>query len=205
VKRSVLVFLGLSVVLATGLPAAAEGSDATAVTAKLAADVDAHPAATPKVKTFIKETLIPLCTNPVFVEQTQAQNAQGLTLEQIKKTDQQWAEAEDELPIHNKLLNNACAEEIRRIVNENPAIGETFVTDNQGANVGQNELTSDYWQGDEPKWQKPFNNGQGGIDIAEPKLDKSTNAVDQKISLPIIDGQGNVIGTVTFGILVDRL
>ncbi len=203
--RFVTVCSGLLVVLAMGAPVAAENSGATELTAKLAADVDAHPNATPQVKTFIKETLIPLCTNAVFVEQTQAQNAQGLTLEQIKQTDEEWANAEDELPIQNTLMTNACAEEIKRIVGENSAIGETFVTDNQGANVGQNELTSDYWQGDEPKWQKPFNNGQGGVDIGKPKLDKSTNAVDQKVSLPIIDGQGNVIGTVTFGLLVDRL
>src|SRR3546814_5525775 len=31
---------------------------------------------------------------------------------------------------------------------------EIFVMDNRGLNVGQSEVTSDYWQGDEAKFQK---------------------------------------------------
>ncbi|HOL90120.1 MAG TPA: hypothetical protein PK054_11855 [Anaerohalosphaeraceae bacterium] len=160
-----------------------------------------------KLQKFITEKLIPLCTNPVFVKETAAQNAKGVSLDEIKKTDEQWQKAEEELPIHKEKMNNACAAEIKRLIKEvlPNLIGECFVMDNQGANVGQNVMTSDYWQGDEPKWQKSFNEGKGGLIIEKRKYDKSTDTVDQKVSLPIIDTEGNVIGAVCWGVKVDKL
>ena len=194
--RMVLSTLALLAMAVSILVGSAQGAD---VKDTLISAVDASTAS-PTVKTFIKETLIPHCTNPVFVEQVQTQNAKGLSLDAIKATDQQWADAEEELTIHEELTTNPCAVEVTKIANGHSAISETFVMDNQGANVGQNDLTSDYWQGDEPKWQNSFNHGQGGIDIGKEKLDKSTNQVMQQISLPIIDENGSVIGAVTFGI-----
>jgi len=170
------------------------------ITARLSTEVDALDGASASLKTFIKETLIPHCTNPVFVSSVAAQNAKGVSLQGIQEVDTQWIEAEDELAIHKELMSNACAQEIGKIAKEHSAVGETFVMDNQGANVGQNELTSDYWQGDEPKWQDSFKDGQGAVALSKPKLDKSTGEVDQKVSLPIIDDNGNVIGVVCFGL-----
>ncbi len=154
----------------------------------------------PEMKEFSREILLPLWQNKIFVEQIKVQNDKKVPLDDIKTQDKTWIEAEDELPIHKEMLGNACAKEIKRIVALMPAIGETFVMDNQGANVGQNALTSDYWQGDEPKWQLAYNDGKGGIAIEKEKLDKSTNIVDQKISIPVIDEKGDVIGAVCFGI-----
>ena len=132
------------------------------------------------------------------------QNAKKMTLDQIKKTDQEWRDAEDELPIHEELLSNACAEEINKLIKANPSIVEVFVTDNQGANVGQNDLTSDYWQGDEAKWKNSFNKGKGGLDVGKVKFDKSANTSLQQISLPITDGE-QVIGAITIGINISKL
>ena len=126
-------------------------------------------------------------------------------MDEIKKIDEAWIKAEEELPIQKEKMTNVCAKEITRLAKEQKGIGETFVMDNQGANVGQNALTSDYWQGDEEKWTNSFKGGKGGVDIADPKLDKSANVVEQKISLPIIDSTGNVIGAVCWGIRVDLL
>jgi hypothetical protein len=158
-----------------------------------------------KMQKLVTEKLLALCTNPVFVKEVAAQNDKKTSLDDIKKTDDEWQKAESELPIQKEKLNNDCAKEIIRLAKELKVIGETFVMDNQGANVGQNALTSDYWQGDEPKWQKPFAEGKGGVDIAEPKFDKSANTVEQKVSLPIIDAAGNVIGAVCWGVRVDQL
>lgn len=177
------------------------GADVKAdMLANLTKLVDASTAAAPEMKDFVKAKLLPLCTNPVFVKAITEQNAKAVPLDKIKQTDALWQKAEDELPIQKELMTNACAEEIRRLAKELGSLTETFVMDNQGANVGQNALTSDYWQGDEEKWTNSFNAGKGGIDIGQPKLDKSTNKVDQKISLPVIDETGKVIGAVCFGV-----
>ncbi|MEZ5357257.1 MAG: PDC sensor domain-containing protein [Candidatus Zixiibacteriota bacterium] len=171
--------------------------------ASLTKQIDNSEHATPELKKFAKDKLLPLCTNAIFVKAVTEQNAKGITLDEIKVLDDKWQHAEDFLPIHEEMLGNACAKEIQSIAKANTIITEMFVMDNQGANVGQNEITSDYWQGDEAKWINSFNDGKGGVDISEPKLDKSTSKIDQKVSLPIIDASGKVIGAVCVGVTLD--
>jgi hypothetical protein len=201
----------LSFVIAIGLifclvPASVcHGEAADDLVNRLKQEIDASDQASDAVKAFVKDVLIAQCANPVFVAEVKKQNDKGVALEQIKKIDQEWMDAEEELPIHVELTTNACAKEIVKLAKAHNTIGEVFVMDNQGANVGQNELTSDYWQGDEPKWQKSFAEGKGGVDVDKEKLDKSTNIVDQKISLPIIDTDGKVIGAVCWGIKTGNL
>jgi hypothetical protein len=85
------------------------------------------------------------------------------------------------------------------------AVTEVFVMDNKGGNVGQNNMTSDYWQGDEPKWKNSFNGGKGGIDVGDEKFDKSASAAIQQVSLPIISKDDKVIGAVCFGIIIKNI
>jgi hypothetical protein len=167
--------------------------------------IDANPGLDAKAKAFVKEKLLPLCTNAVFQKETQAQNDKHVSLDAIKKIDADWQAAEEPLPVQTEKQSNACAAEIKKIDKESSVISEAFVMDNQGAVVGENHLTSDYWQGDEDKWTKSFNDGKGGVDAGKPSLDKSANVVLQQISLPIFAEDGKVIGAVTWGILVEKL
>ncbi len=175
------------------------------VIARVNQGIDASTLASQALKDYAKKNLIPLCTNEVFVREAEAQNAKSVSLEDIKKADQEWINAEDELPVHKEKLGNACAQEIAKVAAKLPALGEIFVMDNQGANVGQNVLTSDYWQGDEDKWTKAFNEGKGGVDISESKLDKSTDTIDQKVSLPLVNQKGSVVGAICIGVKTDQL
>ncbi len=192
-------------VLGLAACALAEDGKVTSLRERLVKEIDAAPNATDKVKAFAKEKLIPLCTNEIFVREVKAQNAKNVTLAQIQALDQQWTKAEDELPLQKEKLTNDCAKEGKRVAEDLKVATELFVMDNQGANVGQNELTSDYWQGDEPKWAKSYNAGKGGIDISDRKFDKSANAEDQKISLPIIDANGDVVGSICVGLKADKI
>ena len=156
------------------------------------------------VKTFVVSTLIPLMSNPIFVDGVKAQNAKDISMEVIKRIDREWQEAEEELPIHKELMGNAVGMEIKRFIQSTPAVVEAFVMDNKGANVGQNDLTSDYWQGDEAKWKNSYNNGKGGLDVGKEKFDVSANTTLQQISLPIIDGE-KVVGAICIGLNISRL
>lgn len=185
--------------------AAAGAADAAAVQAALVTQIDQNAAASDKVKAFAKSTLVPTTVDAVLVREVQAQNAKKVALADIQKNDQAWQKAEEELPLQKECLGNACATEVRALVKGMPAVRECFVMDDQGANVGQNELTSDYWQGDEDKWQKSFASGKGGIDVGKLKFDKSANANLQQVSLPLIAADGTVVGAITFGLDVDKL
>lgn len=174
----------------------------SALTAIKAA-IDGNAAIDAPAKALVLGKLLPVITNSTLVAEVTAQNAKGVSLEEIKKIDAEWQKAEAPLPIMKEKLGNACATELKKIQSQIPAIREVFVMDNQGAIVGTSNLTSDYWQGDEDKWVKSYVGGKGGVDAAKAKFDTSANAVVQQISLPIIDGNGAIIGAVTFGIAIN--
>ena len=203
--RTNLATLAILAIAALFTSATLAFSPDEALLSKLRAEIDGNSAASSAMKSFAKSVLLPLCTNPVLVAETAAQNAKATPLSEIQSIDEQWQVAEEELPIFTEKLGNACAEEIRKIVAANPAIIEAFVMDNQGAVVGENIMTSDYWQGDEAKWQNSYKDGQGGVDIGAESFDRSANEVIQQVSLPIIDPSGKVIGAVTFGIATGKL
>jgi hypothetical protein len=76
--------------------------------------------------------------------------------------------------------------------------------DDQGAIVCATERTTDYWQGDEAKWQRAYNDGKGDVFIDRPKLDESANTRIAQISVPVMDGE-KAIGAVTVGVVVEKL
>lgn len=83
---------------------------------------------------------------------------------------------------------------------------EIFVMDAAGLNVAVSDPTSDYWQGDEAKWQETFLIGPDAVHISEVELDESTQTYQSQVSLPVVDPEtGEPIGAVTFGVNVERL
>ncbi|MFZ1684034.1 MAG: hypothetical protein WAU88_07860 [Candidatus Zixiibacteriota bacterium] len=189
-------------ILACGFIQSVSGADSIQLLSSLMAKIDQAPNVAASTKALMKEKLLPFCTDSVFVAAVKAQNSKRLSLDAIKKTDSAWIFADDDLPIKRELTGNAVTAEIQRLGLRIPSMSEVIVMDNQGANVGQNTLTTDYWQGDEPKFINAFNSGKGGVDFGKARLDKSTNRVDQKISLPIIDTDGKVIGAICIGLVV---
>ena len=86
----------------------------------------------------------------------------------------------------------------------NSAIDEVFLTDNQGANVAAYPPTSDYWQGDEEKWTASYNNGNGVVFIGPLEYDESTQKTQVQISAPVIS-KDETIGVLVLGVSVDYL
>jgi hypothetical protein len=85
----------------------------------------------------------------------------------------------------------------------NGAVTEIFVMDGWGWNVGQTGGTSDFYQGDEGKWQKTFAGAsENGVEVL-PIVEEDGMKISQ-VSLPIKDGDKN-IGAVTIGVNVDKL
>jgi hypothetical protein len=76
--------------------------------------------------------------------------------------------------------------------------------DDQGALVCATAKTSDYWQGDEAKWQRAFNGGKGDVFIDRPKFDESAGARIAQISVPVMEN-GRAIGAVTVGVAIEKL
>jgi len=96
------------------------------------------------------------------------------------------------------LMSNACAVRLNELAKPFERIVEAFVMDNRGALVCTTRKTSDYWQGDEPKWQQSYLEGKGAVFVEKAEYDESTKTTIIHISVPVMNGQ-EAIGAITVG------
>ena len=148
--------------------------------------------------------LVKLGSDPVIVEAVKAQNAEGKTLDDIKAMDEKWKATPGIDDFMKSLMESDCAKRLQSIMDSEAFYAEIFVMDNQGANVAMTGKTSDYWQGDEAKFQESFKGGQGAVHISDVEFDDSAQAYLVQVSVPVKDGD-TVIGAITIGIDVDKV
>lgn len=163
------------------------------------------------LEAYAREELVNWLSDPNLIERIKAQNAKhsDLSEDAIIALDQQWrAEAgEGSGPMIEQALSDPTS--LWLLEQQNATAGfvtEVFVMDNKGLNVAQSVKTSDYWQGDEAKWQQTYSVGPDALHISEVEFDDSTGFYQSQASLPISDPEtGQVIGAITFGINVQSL
>ena len=179
-----------------------------ALTAFSAAAQDAHVA---PVTDYIETNVKPWLSDPVLVDAVKAQNAQnaGLAQADIDALDKKWrAETEgSSKEMIDGVLGNALSQFLKAKQQEaGGLITEVFVMDNKGLNVGQSDVTSDYWQGDEDKCAKTYGAGPDAIFIDGAEKDESTQMLQSQGSIAIKDpASGEAIGAITVGINLDAL
>lgn len=151
-----------------------------------------------------------IAKNSLIISAVMVQNSETSGYEQAKidQLDQQWRTEVDasNRPLIDELLGNSASAYLMQMVEESEGLfTEVIVMDAMGLNVGQSAVTSDYWQGDEGKWQNTFAVGAGSIDISEVDLDESTQIFQSQVSIPILGVDGSPIGAITIGINIDSL
>lgn len=160
---------------------------------------------------YVKANVATWLSDPLVIGAINEQNAAhaGLSQTDIDTLDKQWrAEVEaGSKPLIDKVMGNALSKFLAaRQAEAGGMITEAFVMDSKGLNVGQSDITSDYWQGDEAKWQKSFGAGAGAIFVDEVEKDESTQTLQSQVSVAISDpATGQVIGAITLGIDVEGL
>jgi hypothetical protein len=137
-------------------------------------------------------------SDPAIVAAVKAQNAKHVPLATIRTLDAQWT-AGRAAALIEQTTSGPCAEHLRKLATGNAAYGEIFVMDDQGALVCANTKTSDYWQGDEAKWQRAYNDGAGAVFIDRPRYDDSASRNLAQISIPVMEN-GHAIGAITVGV-----
>lgn len=198
-----LMLVVIAVFFVASVAGAAENPARDEVIAKVTKDLKADQAGSDKIKAFAEKKLIPFCTNKTFVEAVKSHNAKKMSLEEIKKLDTEWREAEEELPIMVELLENPCGKELQALGKAETAVAKGFVFDNQGATVGSFRTPNDYWQGDEGKYRRTVKDHS--IEIGPIKFDKAENTQLQHLAFPVVDQDGTVIGGFLIGIFLEKL
>lgn len=142
-----------------------------------------------------------LGTDADIVAAVKAQNAKKVSLDTIKKLDEQWL-AGKAAALVKQTTTGPCADRLR-LLTAGGAYREAFVMDDRGALVCATGKTSDYWQGDEAKFEQAFNGGKGNVFIDRPKYDDSASAATAQISVPVMEN-GKAIGAITVGLSMVR-
>lgn len=133
----------------------------------------------------------------------------NLSSDEINALDQRWrAEREaDDQPLIAAILSNPLSVYLTRMQGRSLGLyAEIFVMDRNGLNVGQSSITSDFWQGDEAKFQKTFPSGPGAVFIDEPEWDDGFGVWRAQINVTVADETGNkAIGAATIEINLTEL
>ncbi len=140
---------------------------------------------------------------PVAVMSIEAANKAHTGIDQaaIDKMDEAWkTEAKsDDQPFIAEILSSPLSNYLLYIQASSAGLfTEIFVMDKFGLNVGQSSVTSDYWQGDEAKYQKTFAVGPDAIFVDEPEFDDKTKTWRTQVNFTAVDPQSKEpIGAVT--------
>lgn len=121
---------------------------------------------------------------------------------EINVLDDKWRKETEAKakPLISATLSNPLSAYLTRVQsNSNGLFTEIFVMDDKGMNVGQSSISSDYWQGDEDKWQKTYLEGVGTVFIDAPEFDANLKASVVQLNLSVDDPQTKKpIGAATF-------
>jgi hypothetical protein len=185
------------------LPAFAAGLFASAASAEMAHE--------PMLRDLVSSQLRAIAQDPAVVAAVKAQNAAnvGLSQSDIDRLDKQWRSetGSADRPLIAQVVGNQLSGHLKQVFEQGQGLyTEIFVMDGKGLNVGQSDVTSDYWQGDEDKWQKTFPAGPDAVFVDEVEKDESTQQLQSQVSFSIVDpATSSVIGAITFGINLDHL
>ncbi|TPP11978.1 hypothetical protein [Rhizobium glycinendophyticum] len=132
--------------------------------------------------------------------EAQNQRFNNLSQDKIDALDNQWKaerEAADK-PLIAATLSSPLSVYLARIQGKSLGLyAEVFVMDQTGLNVGQSSVTSDFWQGDEDKYQKTFAVGDDALFIDEPEWDDEAKIWRDQVSFTIQSADKKKIGAVT--------
>ena len=130
-----------------------------------------------------------------------ASDATPETPEQVRRRDSAWMANRND-PLRQAIVQAPCSARLRELVKDDPIVVEAFVMNDRGTLVCSVAETSDYWQGDEAKWQRTFLEGKDPF-VEEPAFDASTGKYAIQISVPVA-GEGKRIGAVTLTLKLNR-
>jgi hypothetical protein len=159
---------------------------------------------------LVESSLRAEIAQPAVIAAIQAQNAKhaGMSIADIEAMDAQWrAEvATGGGAMMGAVLSNATSKALREVQADHAGlVTEVFVMDMHGMNVGQSDPTSDYWQGDEAKFQKTYPMGPAALFVDEVEFDESTQTLQSQVSFTLVDSAGAPVGAVTVGVNVEML
>ena len=158
---------------------------ATSFVAVMSTSAMAAGAHVAPLEAYAQDTVAQWIANSVIIDAIKAQNIANadLTEAQIIDLDNVWRAETDasSRPMIDEILANAVSALLANYKDASMGmVTEIFIMDNKGMNVGQSDVTSDYWQGDEGKWQKTYLVGPEAVFVDEVEMDESSQTLQSQ-------------------------
>lgn len=132
-----------------------------------------------------------------------AQNTWDISDAEIQKRDKEWLAASGVTPFMESLQVNEAGRVLRSFVERgNKTYTEALLMDNAGALVAAYPAPSDYYQGEEEKFQKPFRSGD--LYIGPIHFDHSTQAYVSDVCSPIFETGTDPIGVLCMAVRLSK-
>lgn len=160
------------------------------------------PALIEEMRGFISAEIVQVSVD------AQNKRLSNMAQDKIDELDNQWKaerEAADK-PLIAATLSNPLSVYLARIQGKSLGLyAEIFVMDQNGLNVGQSSVTSDFWQGDEDKFQKTFDVSDDAMFVDAPEWDDEAKIWRNQVSFTLLDASKKKIGAVTVEINLTEL
>ena len=164
-----------------------------------------------KAEDYTKSQVANWVADADVVAALNAANAENTGYDQgkIDALDQQWrAEVGAAAhPLIDQIMGSSASAKAKGWCDgSGGVVTEIILMDNKGLNVGICDATSDYWQGDEPKYQNTFTKGAGAVFVDDVEQDSSTQKFQVQASMTVVDpASGQPIGVITVGLDAEGL
>ena len=164
-----------------------------------------------KAEDYTKSEVAKWVADADVVAALNAANASNAAFDQgkIDSLDQQWrAEVGAAAhPLIDQVMGSSASAKAKGWCDgSGGVVTEIILMDNKGLNVGICDATSDYWQGDEPKYQNTYTKGAGAVFVDDVEQDSSTQKFQVQASMTVVDpASGQPIGVITVGLDAEGL
>jgi hypothetical protein len=138
---------------------------------------------------------------------TQNDKNKDLSVSDMKILDTKWMTEKrmNKHPLVKKVLSNEISEFLKTIQDESDGLyTEIILIDNKGMNVGQSIISGNYWQGQQPKWEKTFGANSYATYVSDLHFDDNTELFQVEVSF-LITSDDEPIGVLYAGIDVEKL
>ncbi len=173
----------------------------------VAAEPDERQLITPAFVAELKQQFeVPLVRKMVNWQNQRTQTAGAKEIEELDSTWVRERESSDKSLIV-ATLSNPLSAYLQRFQSQSLGLySEIFVMDARGLNVGQSAITSDYWQGDEAKFQKTFTVSPKAVFIDEREFHDPSGTWRSQVSFTLADPGGTqALGAVTVEVNLTEL
>lgn len=142
------------------------------------------------------------------VDAVKAGNSKRISKTAILELDARWIKTQGKLQEAQDILDSRISVLLAMEMKKKVYFKEVILTGSQGETLAMNQITSDYWQGDEEKFLEVFDTNipsrKPDSYISRARWDESSKAMIAQVSVPVYDGD-SMIGTLTVGVDLKRV